>query len=65
MDWTMERLQQLRAEAAQGQARLVELQAEGERIRDQLLRIDGAIRVLEEQVSDSGAFDAAIPAKTE
>jgi predicted nucleic acid-binding Zn-ribbon protein len=65
MDWTMERLQQLRAEAAQGQARLVELQAEGERIRDQLLRIDGAIRVLEEQVSDFGAFDAAIPAKTE
>lgn len=65
MDWTIERLQRLRAEYAQGQARLVELQEEGERIRDQMLRIDGAIRVLEEQLSDSEAFDAAIHAMTE
>ena len=65
MDWTIERLQQLRVEYAQGQSRLVELQEEGERIRDQLLRIDGAIRVLEEQLSGSEAFDAAVHAMTE
>jgi septal ring factor EnvC (AmiA/AmiB activator) len=64
MDWTIERLQQLRAEYAEGEARLAELQGEGERVRDQMLRIDGAIRVLEEQVAASDAFDTAIQAMT-
>lgn len=62
MDWMIERLQQLRAEYAEGEARMAELQSERERVRDQMLRIDGAIRVLEEQVAASDAFDTAIQA---
>lgn len=53
MDWSIERLQQLRSEYAAGEAQLTELDRRRDGVRDQLLRIEGAIRVLEEQLADS------------
>ena len=53
MDWSIDRLQQLRAEYAAGESQLAELDRHRDGVRDQLLRIEGAIRVLEEQLADS------------
>jgi septal ring factor EnvC (AmiA/AmiB activator) len=53
MDWSIERLQQLRSEYAAGETQLAELDRRRDGVRDQLLRIEGAIRVLEEQLADS------------
>lgn len=51
MEWTIERLQELRAEHASGMSRLAEIERHGAGVRDQLLRIEGAIKVLEEQLA--------------
>ncbi|MEP6817043.1 MAG: hypothetical protein ABI873_15990 [Marmoricola sp.] len=59
MDWTIDRLQQLRTEFAAGEAQLLEIERHGESVRDQLLRIEGAIRVLEEKLTDATEFAAA------
>jgi len=53
MDWSIERLQQLRSEYAAGETQLADLDRHRDGVRDQLLRIEGAIRVLEEQLADS------------
>jgi len=51
MDWTIERLHVLRGEYAAGESQLAEVDRHRERVREQLLRIEGAIRVLEEQLA--------------
>ena len=65
MDWTIERLQELRSEYASGQAQLLELDKQRDGVRDQMLRIDGAIRVLEEQLAATPAFDSALQSISE
>ena len=53
MEWSMERLRVLRADYAAGCARLQELERQQSRLRDQLLRLEGAVTVLEEQLARS------------
>lgn len=48
-----DRLAQLEAEFAHGRRLLDETAARGRELREQLLRIDGAIRVLRELTSDA------------
>jgi len=45
------RLQQLKAELESGQKVLIELEAKQANVRDTLLRISGAIQVLQEELS--------------
>lgn len=58
------RLEELKREFEAGQARLRELEAEQARVRDTLLRISGAIQVLEEALiqetkpGEAGASDS-------
>lgn len=49
------RLAELRREYALGEARLRELRAEESALRDTVLRISGAIQVLEELAGEQGA----------
>jgi hypothetical protein len=54
------RLAELRAEFAAGQTMLAELEEKRERLRESLLRIAGAIQVLEEMAAgESGKAPAA------
>ena len=46
--WYEKRLHELRAEFRQGEAHLAELERQRSQLRDTLLRISGAIQVLEE-----------------
>ncbi|MEA5521394.1 hypothetical protein [Limnoraphis robusta] len=46
-----QRLQQLKAEFASGQKVLVDLEAKQANVRETLLRIQGAIQVLEEELA--------------
>lgn len=46
-----QRLQQLKAELESGQKVLAELEAKQANVRDTLLRISGAIQVIEEELS--------------
>jgi septal ring factor EnvC (AmiA/AmiB activator) len=55
MDWIVERLQQLRGEYASGESQLVEIERHRSQVRDHLLRLEGAIRVLEEQLAGTFA----------
>ena len=48
------RLASLRSEYAQGTEVLAQLEAQAREIRDQLLRIGGAIRICEELLLDGG-----------
>ena len=50
-DRMRERLQELRQEWNSGNQRLAQVEAEHQRIRETLLRIAGAIQVLEEELS--------------
>lgn len=59
MDWTIERLQQLRGEHATGESQLAELDRHRQDVCEQLLRIEGAIRVLEEQLAAAPEFAGA------
>jgi septal ring factor EnvC (AmiA/AmiB activator) len=59
MDWTIERLQQLRGEYASGESQLAELDRRRQGVCEQLLRIEGAIRVLEEQLHAAPEFAGA------
>lgn len=49
-----ERLQQLRSELEKGHQRMQALDRERQEVRDAMLRISGAIRVLEELVEQDG-----------
>ena len=51
MDWSIDRLAQLRSEYASGESQLAEIDRRRAHVGDQLLRIEGAIRVLEEQLA--------------
>ena len=53
-----ERLEKLRAEFARGQENLSQLEAEAAQLRQTILRISGAIQVLEEELG-AKAPDAA------
>lgn len=63
--WTLDRLTELRADYATGNAQLVELARRQHDVRASVLRIEGAIRVLEEQIAQSSLpaarADAAEP----
>lgn len=48
------RLAELRAEFEAGQRMLAELEQERERLRESMLRIAGAIQVLEEMAAEGG-----------
>lgn len=56
MEWTIERLQQLRGEYAAGESQLAEIERHHQHVREQLLRIEGGIRVLEEQLAAAPEF---------
>lgn len=51
------RLNELRAEFEKGQHRLKELESESVSLRDTLLRISGAIQVLQEELEKMGQFN--------
>jgi uncharacterized coiled-coil protein SlyX len=53
------RLKELKAEFASGQKRLEELEAQTNSVRTVMLRISGAIQVLEEELGMSGATNGA------
>lgn len=53
------RLAELRAEFESGQTRLGELEAQARSLRETLLRISGAIQVLEEELDPSGESNAS------
>jgi septal ring factor EnvC (AmiA/AmiB activator) len=61
MDWTIDRLQELRSEFAEGERQLNDTERRREQLRDQLLRIEGAIRVLEEQLAAAPVFAPSEP----
>ena len=52
-----QRLEELKAEFAKGQKRLNELENETSQIRNTLIRISGAIQVLEEELGEDGHRD--------
>jgi uncharacterized coiled-coil protein SlyX len=52
-----ERLAALRAELAAGRRLLSDLQAREAEVLDTLLRLDGAVRVLEEELADTRGDD--------
>ena len=54
------RLEELRSELAKGQRRLELLDRERQEVRDTMLRISGAIWVLEEMTSENGSSPAAV-----
>lgn len=60
VDWALERLRELRGEYAEGEARLLELDGQRGRLEDAMLRVAGAIQVLEELIAASGAFDGEV-----
>ncbi len=49
------RLKELRSELAAGQQRLLDLNAEQSRVREAVLRIDGAILAMEELLGEGAA----------
>jgi len=56
--WAIERLRELRAEYANGEAQALELDERRIQLRESMLRIGGAIQVLDELIEQSGAFAA-------
>lgn len=54
-----DRLAQLKQEYQKGQERLQQLEAETANVRDTMLRLQGAIQVLEEELTEGGEPDDA------
>jgi hypothetical protein len=54
--WAIERLRELRAEYANGEMQALELDERRMQLRESMLRIGGAIQVLDELIEQSGAF---------
>lgn len=54
------RLLQLKQEFQKGEERLQQLEAEAANVRDTMLRIQGAIQVLEEELEKSGGQDGEV-----
>jgi prefoldin subunit 5 len=57
-EWAIQRLTELRSEYAAGESQIQSLQDRQLQIRDSMLRIDGAIQVLEEMIRHSGTFES-------
>lgn len=60
MDWVLTKLQELRNQFADGESQLVELERRQVQVHDSMLRVAGAILVLEELVAASGVFETVI-----
>ncbi len=60
-----ERLEQLREEYKKGQEMLAQLQAQEADLQQKLLRISGAIQVLEEMLVDALPGEEPLPEETE
>ena len=58
MDWVLARLGELRTEFADGESQLAQLDRRRMQLHETMLRVAGAIQVLEELVVSSGVFDA-------
>lgn len=58
-DKLQHRLQSLKTEYAAGQKMLADLEAQQTNLRDTLLRISGAIQVLEETLNEAEALDSS------
>jgi prefoldin subunit 5 len=59
-----DRLQQLRAELEKGHKRMQALDRERQEVRDTMLRISGAIRVLEEMMEHEQPNNSAVALQT-
>jgi prefoldin subunit 5 len=59
------RLDELKEEFESGQKMLAEVEARGENLRQSLLRISGAIQVLEEELGKAEEGEGAAPEKEE
>jgi hypothetical protein len=58
--WALTRLRELRGEYAGGEAALVRIERDRAHVQESMLRVAGAIQVLEELVAASGAFEATV-----
>jgi hypothetical protein len=56
-----QRLQELKTEFEKGEQTLQELEEQASMVRQTLLRISGAIQVLEEELSDTDQPDGIVP----
>jgi predicted nucleic acid-binding Zn-ribbon protein len=65
LDQLQQRLQTLKSEYESGQKVLADLEAKQANVRDTLLRISGAIQVLEEELANVEASPSATPAEAE
>jgi len=59
VEWALERLRQLRSEYADGEAQAMQLDRRRAQVHEAMLRVAGAIQVLEELIASSGVFDPA------
>jgi hypothetical protein len=60
-----QRLNQLKAEFEAGQKMLAELEAKQAQVRETLLRISGAIQVLEEELAKADVQESDTPAQVD
>ena len=64
-EWTLNRLTELRAEYANGNAQLADLARREREVRASVLRIEGAIQVLEEQIAQTSPLAEPLPARAD
>ncbi len=57
----MQRLEELRTEFQAGQKKLAEIEAQAQTLRKTMLRISGAIQVLEEELGEDDGDDGPEP----